>query len=312
MIKFSHPYKSRGLIRPSMAAMTLSVTLAAPLSAFALVGGAGVASNTVDSPWSGVGSLSIGGGKFTGALIAPGYVLTAAHIAKGADLSSISFQVNAGSSYAISASQVFINPGYTGNSTGNVSGDPTNHGDLAIIKLSTAVSADVPFYDLYTGDLQSKVLTFVSYAGSTTVKKTGENRADLLFADAAGTPQTYLFDYDGPDLSTNRIGADITPNGTLGVDREASFVSGDSGSSAFVYVNRRWQLAGVNTFEVKFSEGPTTSGAYGTGGGGIALSAYSSWINSVILAPVPEPETYAMLLAGLGLIGAVARRRKTA
>lgn len=32
---------------------------------------------------------------------------------------------------------------------------------------------------------------------------------------------------------------------------------------------------------------------------------------SVTLAPVPEPETYAMLLAGLGLIGAIARRRKT-
>lgn len=28
------------------------------------------------------------------------------------------------------------------------------------------------------------------------------------------------------------------------------------------------------------------------------------------LLPVPEPETYAMLLAGLGLLGAVARRRK--
>lgn len=31
---------------------------------------------------------------------------------------------------------------------------------------------------------------------------------------------------------------------------------------------------------------------------------------SVTLAPVPEPETYAMLLAGLGLMGAIARRRK--
>ncbi|CAM8671043.1 PEP-CTERM protein-sorting domain [Comamonadaceae bacterium] len=30
----------------------------------------------------------------------------------------------------------------------------------------------------------------------------------------------------------------------------------------------------------------------------------------VLTAPVPEPETYAMLLAGLGLMGAVARRRK--
>ena len=28
------------------------------------------------------------------------------------------------------------------------------------------------------------------------------------------------------------------------------------------------------------------------------------------LAPVPEPETYAMLLAGLGLVGAIARRRR--
>ena len=27
---------------------------------------------------------------------------------------------------------------------------------------------------------------------------------------------------------------------------------------------------------------------------------------------VPEPETYAMLLAGLGLLGFIARRRKTA
>ncbi|MDD4942420.1 PEP-CTERM sorting domain-containing protein [Rhodoferax sp.] len=31
----------------------------------------------------------------------------------------------------------------------------------------------------------------------------------------------------------------------------------------------------------------------------------------VMLAPVPEPETYAMMLAGLGLMGAVARRRQT-
>jgi hypothetical protein len=29
-------------------------------------------------------------------------------------------------------------------------------------------------------------------------------------------------------------------------------------------------------------------------------------------SPVPEPETYAMLLAGLGLVGFMARRRKAA
>ena len=32
----------------------------------------------------------------------------------------------------------------------------------------------------------------------------------------------------------------------------------------------------------------------------------------ITAAPVPEPETYAMMLAGLGLLGAIARRRKAA
>jgi hypothetical protein len=31
-----------------------------------------------------------------------------------------------------------------------------------------------------------------------------------------------------------------------------------------------------------------------------------------LVAPIPEPETYAMMLAGLGLIGFIARRRKIA
>jgi hypothetical protein len=33
-------------------------------------------------------------------------------------------------------------------------------------------------------------------------------------------------------------------------------------------------------------------------------------INGDPLAPVPEPETYAMMLAGLGQLGVMTRRRK--
>jgi hypothetical protein len=41
-------------------------------------------------------------------------------------------------------------------------------------------------------------------------------------------------------------------------------------------------------------------------------AAYKNYAQDqlVMLAPVPEPETYAMLLAGLGVMGAVVRRRK--
>jgi hypothetical protein len=42
------------------------------------------------------------------------------------------------------------------------------------------------------------------------------------------------------------------------------------------------------------TSGPNASGVY------YALS----------MAPVPEPETYAMLLAGLGLMGGIARRKQ--
>ena len=53
--------------------------------------------------------------------------------------------------------------------------------------------------------------------------------------------------------------------------------------------------------------------ALGTGGsGGYTLTALvsSSSQDQMMATPIPEPETYMMLLAGLGLMGFVARRRK--
>ena len=42
---------------------------------------------------------------------------------------------------------------------------------------------------------------------------------------------------------------------------------------------------------------------------GYSSSAYAA-IDNLVLTPVPEPETYALFLAGLGLMAAIARRRR--
>ncbi len=63
--------------------------------------------------------------------------------------------------------------------------------------------------------------------------------------------------------------------------------------------------AGTYAYVIGFNDG---------GGKGKTLGDWDDFVVGVnftaAVTPVPEPETYAMLLAGLGLMGAIARRRK--
>jgi V8-like Glu-specific endopeptidase len=288
-----------------------------------LVGGS-IDANTANSPWAGVGAITINGSVFSGALLDSTHVLTAAHVVAGqaGTPGNVSFVLNVGGNQTqiLSATAITVFPGYTGTAVGT---DGVWHDDLAIVTLSTAVTGAVPTYGLYDGSLSGKTLTLVGYGASgdgvngvtsgsnASVKRVGQNKVDLLLVDddvVGGSDEVFVFDFDGSTNATNYFGnGNLPSNQTLGATIEAQYAGGDSGSPVFVDDNGVWKIAGIGTFN-----GDTSLSAsnvhFGSIGGGTIVAPYQTWIADTLATPVPEPQTWLMLLVGMGLVGGMVRR----
>jgi hypothetical protein len=245
----------------------------------------GGAADPNSSPtFAGVGSLSFAtGGTFSGVLIGSRYVLTAQHVVgSGSDPSQWTFNVNLDaldpSDGSYSVAHVYAAPGFTGFGGGAV---PRN--DLTILELTRDVPGVVPVFELSTGPLAlGKEITLVGYGGTgAETKRRGTNVVDYLDAPSAGaTPDVFAYDYDSA------------------IQGEATVVGGDSGGAMFVNDDGVWKLAGINTFAW---ENPSRPGIGAIrGGGGMIVSAYAPWIQSV--TAVPEPATWAFLCPGMALV----------
>lgn len=101
---------------------------------------------------------------------------------------------------------------------------------------------------------------------------------------------------------------------------EALSAGGDSGGGAFIFDGGEWVLSAVQSWGwdnpcAYFDYGScnTLSGnpsGYGDLAGATATFSHVEWIDSVVsAAPVPESESYLLVLAGLGVVGSVIRRR---
>jgi hypothetical protein len=94
----------------------------------------------------------------------------------------------------------------------------------------------------------------------------------------------------------------------------SSFVTGASNASHF----QLQQINFISGFDLTFTQSLTQSGgtvSLGTAGGSSehASSIVSRLLTSGVVtaaAPIPEPSTYALMLAGLGFVGLVANRRR--
>ena len=143
----------------------------------------------------------------------------------------------------------------------------------------------------------SLVGTSAFFGDSFAMNNNGDTFMDHFTFNVTGTKPTSLDAIVSSISRTASTGLDITGLSlyTSGGSLLTSGVMSSSGARDIWTLSADSLAAGSYYLQVSGSLVSNTSGSFG---------------GSIMLNPVPEPETYGMMLAGLGVVGLLARRRK--
>jgi hypothetical protein len=233
-----------------------------------------------------------------------------------------------------------INPGYTG--------EVIDQNDIAIIRLSNAAPGWATSYDVdFTTDLTGQQFNIAGLGRRSTIGgdfgdnagtgrlRQGDNRLDFRFGDAdfggfftnrdangenffgfAEVDHSWILDFDN-GLEANdgscRLAGAFGLGGAkycnLGIDTEVGVAGGDSGGPGFI----NGRIVSVNSYSLSFGTGfgdirAGLNNSFGELDGVVPTYIHESFITAAL--GVPEPQSWAMLIAGFGLTGAAMRRRR--
>ena len=254
----------------------------------AVIGGSGPVADLPGQPFSGVVAVLSGNGTYSGALVAPEWVLTAAHVVAGRAPAQVRIRFNLpGGPVIVPAAALDVYPGFHGAKPGAYG---VWYGDLALVRLARPAPEQARYYGFYRGPALHAVITFVGYGawgdgsqgqeggGNAAIARMGRNRIDLVLPGAADA-KVYVYDFDGPDGLGNRFGnpADPVNQAILG---EGVFGGGDSGAPVFVERPGGWRILGIAIFVA-----PPQVGAplrFGSIGGGTIVAPYLPWIQRTL------------------------------
>ena len=191
-----------------------------------------------------------------GTLIAPNWILTAAHVANGLQNRGL-LKANCGNAeYEIE--QVFIHPEWV---------EMGAH-DIALLKLKKAVVGIKPIAIYPNSNELAQIATIVGH-GDTRMGNggawisDGKLRAATSKIDRADKQWIYLT-FDEPPKAT---------------DLEGAPGRGDSGGPAILFVKNKPYLAGISSLGTDGKNGPAT---YGAEDSFVRVSAHKTWISNVL------------------------------
>ena len=194
---------------------------------------------------------------------------------------------------------------------------------LVLLQLCTsgAARAQVTFEDIAPTDYLSSPITSQQFTFSTAGIHLVGNTTTLAASPIAGDGNFLVYNstigYGASFASTtgaafNLLSLDLGGWYNFGPSAQAVTINGLRAGSTVASVHVNVMPGAFTHFALSGFSNLNTVHLVHAGGATSYYVGIDNIVTSAVLTPVPEPETYAMLLAGLGLLGFIARRRKQA